>query len=264
MPKAPINGIDLYYESHGEGPSIVFAHGRGGNHLSWWQQVAVFAKNYRCITFDHRGFGQSADVANGPGRRAFVEDLRCLLDHLGIEETFLVAQSMGGLAGLGFALAYPHRTKGLVLADTTGGIGEESVAGAVREHQAPTDTLERVVSRGFRENHPVRTFLYLQISMLNPPQPAGGVSSFSNGEGPKAAELAQMKVPTLFIVGKEDAVFPPYIIEKAHQLIPGSRLEHVPDAGHSVYFEHPEVFNRLVSEFVAEVLSKPQPVAPIR
>ena len=54
MPKAPVNGIDLYYESHGSdsAPTIVFAHGRGGNHMSWWQQVAAFSGEYRCITFD--------------------------------------------------------------------------------------------------------------------------------------------------------------------------------------------------------------------
>ena len=261
MPYAPINGIELYYESHGEGPPIIFAHGRGGNHLSWWQQVGVFSKHHRCIAFDHRGFGYSADVPDGPGRRAYVEDLRALLDHLGIQEAFLVVQSMGGLTGLGFALAYPQRTRGLVLADTTGGIGDESVAGAVRAYQAPTNVLDRTLSRGFRENHPVRTFLYLEINMLNAPRPAEAVSAFANGEGPKAAKLARMKVPTLLIVGKEDAVFPPEIIQKAHQLIPGSRLEIVPDCGHSVYFEHPEVFNRLVSEFIAEVSATPHPVA---
>ena len=70
MPKASVNGIELYYESHGEGPTIVFAHGVGGNHLVWWQQVAHFSRNFRCITFDHRGFGQSAEVPGGPGARA--------------------------------------------------------------------------------------------------------------------------------------------------------------------------------------------------
>ncbi|MCH8744730.1 MAG: alpha/beta hydrolase, partial [Chloroflexi bacterium] len=75
MPKTPINGIELYYESHGEGPAIVFSHGRGGNHLSWWQQMASFSSEYRCITFDHRGWGLTADQPNGPGPKAFVDDL---------------------------------------------------------------------------------------------------------------------------------------------------------------------------------------------
>ena len=96
MPKTQVNGIDLYYEVHGDGPAIVFAHGAGGNHLSWWQQVPVFTRQYRCVTFDHRGFGQSPDIPNGPGSQAFVEDLNQLLDHLKIEHVALVAQSMGG------------------------------------------------------------------------------------------------------------------------------------------------------------------------
>ena len=75
MPKANVNGIQLYYESHGQGPDIVFAHGRGGNHLSWWRQVPVFSENHRCISYDHRGWGATYDAAYGPGRAAFDEDL---------------------------------------------------------------------------------------------------------------------------------------------------------------------------------------------
>ena len=104
MPKAPINGIELYYESHGDGPAVVFAHGRGGNHMSWWQQVPVISRNYRCITFDHRGWGQSSAPLDSIGPTAFVEDLKQLLDYLQVPQTFLVSQSMGGLACLNFAL----------------------------------------------------------------------------------------------------------------------------------------------------------------
>ena len=94
MPIAIINGIEFYYESHGGGPAIAFAHGAGGNHLSWWQQIPAFSSGYRCITFDHRGWGASVEPPGGPGRKAFVEDLKQLLDHLNIERTFLIAQSM--------------------------------------------------------------------------------------------------------------------------------------------------------------------------
>ena len=121
MPTAPVQGINLYYQTTGEGPAVVLAHGRGGNHMSWWQQVPVFSERYSCITFDHRGWGRSLQPPEAMGREAFVEDLRGLLDHLGIEEAFLIAQSMGGLTCLGFALADPRRTRALVLAGTTGG-----------------------------------------------------------------------------------------------------------------------------------------------
>ena len=252
MPVAPVQGIQLYYESTGEGPAIVFAHGRGGNHMSWWQQVPVFSGSYRCVTFDHRGFGRSVVPPEAPGREAFVEDLRELLDHLDVEETFLVAQSLGGLTCMGFALAYPERTRGLVLADTTGGIGEDSIVDVLIQRKSSNDVLDRAVSTSFREREPAKAFLYRQINLSNPardPEPNG----FISGEGPKSRELAGMKVPTLLIVGDEDIVMPPSVMEMSHKLIPGSRLEVVPGAGHSVYFERPDVFNDLVLDFFAGV-----------
>ena len=66
MPFAKINGVDLYYETHGNGPALVLAHGGGGSHLSWWQQVPELSKMYNVITFDHRSFGQSLDCLTVP------------------------------------------------------------------------------------------------------------------------------------------------------------------------------------------------------
>jgi 3-oxoadipate enol-lactonase len=64
-------GFRFYYEdTGGPGPTVLFLHGAGGNHLSWWQQVPVFAEEYRCVTVDQRGFGQSPDVPGGPGPTA--------------------------------------------------------------------------------------------------------------------------------------------------------------------------------------------------
>src|SRR5260370_8625542 len=96
MPQAKINGIDLYYETHGQGPAIVFAHGGGGSHMRWWQQVPAFTKSYQCVTFDHRGFGLSREIPHGPGAPSFVEDPRGLLDHLGTAKAAAVGQSMRG------------------------------------------------------------------------------------------------------------------------------------------------------------------------
>ena len=147
MTSAKINGIDVHYQAFGEGETIVFAHGAGGNLLSWWQQIPYFSQNYRCITIDQRGFGHSLDDPNGPGSGAFVEDLVGLLDYLEIGSAHLVAQSMGGRTMLGFAVAYPHRTKSLVMADTVGGMAVPEV----EELQARLrDTNAANVSNGTR------------------------------------------------------------------------------------------------------------------
>ena len=179
MPKVSVNGIQLYYESHGQGPAIVFAHGRGGNHLSWWRQVPAFSENHRCITFDHRGWGASVDADNGPGRAAFVEDLKQLLDHLEIQQTFLVSQSMGGLTSLGFALTYPDRCLGLVLGDTTGGVGDASVLGELDDVTPPPGGPGRGLCAEFIRNNPDLVFLYSQIQGLNPENANDGIVSGS-------------------------------------------------------------------------------------
>lgn len=256
MPKTPINGIELYYESHGEGPAVVFSHGRGGNHLSWWQQVASFSSEYRCITFDHRGWGLTSDQPNGPGPKAFVDDLIALLDYLKIDQAFLVSQSMGGITNLGFTLRHPKRVLGLVLGDTTGGIGDPTVVDLLQDVHPPENPLRRALSPGFIEQHPDLTVLFQQISLLNPEMPISVVSSlFRDPNGPKASDLSNMTTPTLLIVGQEDLIFPPNVMRAAQALIPNSRLEIVPGAAHSTHFEQPEAFNRLVSEFFSGILA---------
>ena len=257
MPRAQVNGTEIYYESHGEGPAVVFAHGRGGNHLSWWQQVPVFAEKFRCITFDHRGWGASVDEANGPGRDAFVEDLKQLLDHLEVERTYLVAQSMGGLTCLGFALAYPQRVLGLVLGDTTGGVGGPEVLEALKGVHPPASGLQRTLSLGFIKQRPELAFLYDEIRRLNPDNPNDGISaSFRQSQGPQPADFAGWSIPTLLIVGKDDAIFPPEVIAEVQKVIPGSRMEVVPGAAHSAHFEQAGIFNKLVSELFAGARSE--------
>ena len=137
MPYGEINGTQMFYESHGDGPAIVFAHGRGGNHLSWWRQVTAFQGHYRCVTFDHRGWGLTDGASGQPEPATFVADLEALLDHLEISRAVLVAQSMGGVTSLGFALAHPERVAGLVLGDTTGGIGDASVISLLEDVHPP-------------------------------------------------------------------------------------------------------------------------------
>ncbi len=254
MARAPINGIQIDYQQYGEGDeAIVFCHGAGGNLLSWWQQIPYFSKNYRCVTFSHRGFGNSLDSPNGPGMESFVDDLDVLLRYLAIESAHLVAQSMGGRTALGFAVEHSARTRSLMLADTTGGMGEPEVEQALSDWRAKqTSTREigfRALAPGFGAREPEKANLYLQISRTNPPRP--DISGVMSG-GPTAADLSNLRVPTLFIVGEEDDLTPPHVIETASKYIPGSEVLRVPGCGHSVYFENPDVFNFEVSRFIAQ------------
>ncbi len=260
MPSAHINGINLYYESHGEGDEVfVFAHGAGGNHMSWWNQVPAFAARGRVITFDHRAFGQSADTTAG-GSGAFVDDLEGLLDHLGIQRPTLIAQSMGGRSAMGFTLRHPDRVKALVMADTALGIREIVMANIDERARAEMEETRRqraaanaptntwALGPVFRQRNPAGAFLYQQIADLNPPRDAAFLSS---AETPVTKEqLAALTVPILWLVGEDDALMPPAMLRAAHQLTPSSRLVVVPGCGHSVYFEAPDAFNAAVMDFL--------------
>jgi 3-oxoadipate enol-lactonase len=257
VPYAPVNGIELYYESHGQGPAVVFAHGAGGNHLSWWQQIPVFSKRFRCITFDHRAFGLSRD-GHREGRRLFHDDLRALLDHLEIDDVRIVAQSMGGRTGVGFAWRNPGRCKALVLAGTTGGAVNDDIRdaqAAYRETEAGQLTLmKRAVSPALRERAEHLDFLYRAINRLNPPRPKEFLAAPAGYKGSSATILAEAGFPILFLVGRYDAVTPPDIIERCHRAVSGSRFAVIEDSGHSTYFEQPETFNAEVMRFLESTL----------
>ena len=75
-------GCRIYYEVTGSGPPIIFAHGLGSNHLTWWQQVPYFATRYTCITFSHRGYAPSSEIPGGPDPRDAASDLAVLIEHL--------------------------------------------------------------------------------------------------------------------------------------------------------------------------------------
>jgi 3-oxoadipate enol-lactonase len=260
MPFLTANGADLYYETHGAGPAILFAHGAGGNHLSWWQQVPFFRERYLCITFDHRGFGRSVDPRPAAEQPRFDEDLAALIDQLQLADVRLVAQSMGGWTCLGYAVAHPERVRALVMADTAGGLTSPELESARAEVQARRQgqtLLGGAISEGFRRRNPSGAFLYEQIFALNPARgqtPAG--SSPTNRLSVSAEQAAALRLPVLFIEGENDVLIPPEVIRLAQQIIPGARLEMVADAGHSVYFERPDEFNRILDAFLTGEAAK--------
>ena len=248
-------GFRLYYEdTGGQGPVVLFLHGAGGNHLSWWQQVPVFAEEYRCITVDQRGFGQSPDVAGGPGPTALATDALALLDHLGIAQAALVAQSMGGWAAVGAALRAPQRFWAIVLANTVGNLTNPEIA-ALRQQLAaknpprPAVLAQAALGETFRKAQPVGAYLYAQINGLNTPLTADFREQLGRLTTP-VDRYAATRVPTMFLTSDEDGLIWPELSQTVHEHVPGSRFERVSGAGHSTYFERPDVFNREVGAFL--------------
>ena len=256
MPTARINGVDLYYEIHGAGPTVVLSHGVGSNHLHWWQQVPVWSKHFQVITFDHRGFGLSMDDGRGPP--AFVDDLIGLLDHLEIRRTALVGQSMGGFTVAGVASRQPERISALVLSSSSAGlVAPRPLPQAVREKfSAAKDylTLAHALLHqdGFPARKPQLCFLFEQMAQTNRDVSLAILPMIGpirhNPDPIKAASI-----PVFLIGGEEDAGAHAAMREIAG-LFEGARLEIVPETGHLLFFEHAAAYNRLIEDFLAEKL----------
>ena len=241
----------LYHASHGDGPAIVFAHGVAGNHASWYQQVPVFSKSYRVVTFDHRGFGRSPDPEK-LGRAGFVDDLASLLDELEIEKACLVGQSMGGGTVTCFAGRHPDRVSALVVSDSLFGIAlPDDVQRAFDDARASADDLgrmERVLAQSFREAEPEKVCLYQEIASFNETNRGTLTGEWDALYSP--AELSELAVPTLFVVGEEDPLVPPALVHQLSALVKGSFAVEISGAGHSPYFEKPTEFNDSVLSFL--------------
>lgn len=253
MPTLFRPACDLYYETTGDGPAIVFAHGGGGNHLSWWQQAPIFAEAYRCVVFDHRGWGRSAEREGGPGARAFVDDLIALLDELEIERTALVAQSMGGWTCLGAAVQHPERVSALLMCGTTGGLTTPAVASVAgtRERIRRQGLANLAYHPNLRDRDPALAFLYDEIMALNPPLNQNVIDLMAE-LAPDPQAVAALPMPILWIVGSADPLMPPEVIRAARDHVPGSSYFEAADTGHSVYFERPVEFNMQLNSFLVE------------
>ena len=253
----------LYYEVDGSGPFLVFAHGLGGNHLSWWQQVPHFRDRYTCVTFAHRGFAPSSAPPAGPDPTNYAGDLAALIEHLDAREVRIVAQSMGGWTALDYALAQPERVRALVMASTAGAIARvpslfadsdqllawerkaaaaAAAAAAANIHVAGGERLAR--------EQPAAHFLYQEIDALSGVDKVKLRQKLHDSMVRPADALRALKVPTLWLTGDEDIVYPPFLSDILAEMMPDARVAQVKAAGHSVYFERPAEFNRMVDEFL--------------
>jgi 3-oxoadipate enol-lactonase len=256
MPTARINGVNLYYEIHGAGPTVVLSHGVGSNHLHWWQQVPVWSKRFQVITFDHRGFGFSEDDGRGPS--AFVDDLIGLLDHLEIRRTALVGQSMGGFTVAGVASRQPERVSALALSSSSAGlVAPRAPSQAVREKiSAATDYMALAHVLLHKDSFPTRKpqlcFLFEQMAQLNRNMNIALLSKLGPiRHSPDPIKAAS--IPVFLIGGEEDADAHAAMREIA-DLFEGARLTMVPDSGHLVFFEEAVAYNGLIEAFLTEKL----------
>jgi 3-oxoadipate enol-lactonase len=251
-----IGKFSLYYERVGAGAPLVFLHGLGGNHFSWWQQVPYFMRSFECITVDQRSFGLSPDP-DGLFNRAHSSDLGALLDHLKLDKCALVGQSMGGWTIVGYALEHPERVAGMVMADTPGGIFTPDMKFDARapmpvDATPPIGSLPTYAADYFARS-PEMAFLYDEMRIHGARPPADAGPQIIRLRYDLDAVKRRLTMPIMCIVGEQDTLITPATVRSLAAALPNSRLRTVPGCGHSVYFENAPVFNQLVRDFLVEI-----------
>lgn len=265
------DGTRLHVEEAGSGTPIVFVHEFGGDHRSWEPQMRYFTRRYRCITYGARGYPPS-DVPTDVERYSqaiATDDIADVMTALGIAKAHIVGLSMGGFATLHFGLRYPERALSLVVA----GAGY----GAEKQYEDYFRNVSLEVARKFEELGAVEfAKIYSTAAsriVFQQKDPRGwqefatqlaehsAVGSARTMQGVQArrpsiydleAELRQMQVPTLVVVGDEDdhCLQPGLFLKRT---VPASGLLVLPKTGHTLNIDEPGLFNQFVSDFLATV-----------
>ena len=272
MPHAPSSdGTRLYYEEAGSGHPVLFIHEFAGDHLSWEPQLRHFARRYRCIAYNARGYPPSdvPEDVDAYSQGHAVADAIAVLDHLAIERAHVVGLSMGGFATLHLGLRHPARASALVVAGCGYGAPKGARAGFRRETEAVAERLEREGAAPVGHDYalgPTR----VQFEAKDP----RGWAAFRDGLMDHSARgtantlrgvqgrrpslydleegLAALAVPTLLITGDEDE---PCLDANLYlkRTIPTAGLVVIPKSGHTINLEEPDAFNRACASFFAQV-----------
>lgn len=257
MPYAEVPGVRLWFrDTGGDGTPTVFLHAASGTTDSWLYQEPVFTEaGYRCIAYDRRNWGRSDSMISGAGPGSASDDLEALTNRLGLERFHLVSTAAGGIVGLDFALEYPQRVISLVVSSSFTGVQDASYL-EVQHRLRPSEIQDlpivlREVGPSYRAVNPEGTARWLEIEEGSRHQ-----ISPEAAQSPRIpmtyARLASMETPVLMLAGEADLLSPPAMMRLVAERIPDCRFETVPEAGHAAFWEQPEIWNRLVLEFIGE------------
>ena len=243
------DGVSVYYEVHGTGPTILLTHGYSATSQMWKGQIEALSKDHQLVIWDMRGHGQS-DSPDDPSlysEPATVADMAALLDEVGAKSAVIGGLSLGGYMSLAFHRAHPDRTQALLIIDTGPGYkNDEARAGWNRTSLKTAERYEteglKVLEGGSAERrqaqHKSAKGLALAARGMLTQRDAGVITS-----------LPDIRVPSVVVVGSEDTPFlaaSDYMAAK----IPGARKEVIEGAGHAANIDKPEAFNAAIVGFL--------------
>jgi 3-oxoadipate enol-lactonase len=264
-----MRGIEIAFTESGKGRPVVLLHGYPFDKSMWSEQIeALAAGGFRAIAPDLGGLGETKSSSEIVTMDDMARDTAALLDHLGVEKAVICGLSMGGYVAFEFMHLFPARVLGLVLAGTRAPADNEQEK-AGREQQVQTmlragmvpisiATLPKLLARRTLAEKPdVVKRVRAMITRADP----NGAAAAQRGMAARrdyTGDLPDIDVPTLIVVGREDSIRPVADAEFIHRGIRDSRLEIIEDAAHMTNMEQPEIFDRVLIEFLESSVSEAQ------
>ena len=266
MPKAAVNGINMYYQVHGKGVPLVMIQGFAGNHQAWFFQTPVFKKYYKVIIFDNRGIGRTEKSSEPYTIRTMAEDVIGLMDYLNIDKAHVLGLSLGGMVAQEVAISYPERVIKLVLGSTLAGSegGSDVHPEMVKAFAIPKspDSIDvrsipiekmmyKMISLAFNKRLWRMILLPLSKYSMKSINPEGhfkqmlAISSYSTLD-----RLHLIKATTLVITGTGDRIISPGASEVIASHIPNAKLVLVKGGSHAFFMEMRGRFNKEVLGFL--------------
>ncbi len=259
------DGVQVEYVDIGSGPPLLLLPGADGIKETFRFQVVELSRQYRVICADLRASHSDSDTFD-----RFAEDVRELLDALGIERPAILGQSLGGAIAMRFATLYPQRAEALILANTLARVSYDHV-GLNRTGLGPvamftTRYLPTALARAFGRlwcrlgvwlfdssagwHRTIEYALWTGGRVIIPAVSSGRVDLLRPTD--LRPDLPAIAAPTLILKGSVDTYVPPAWAREIASLIPGSRYVEIPETGHISHVSMSDEFNRIVLEWLAE------------
>ena len=265
MTTTRIDDIQLAYDDVGVGHAVVLIHGYPFNRSLWTEQTEALTSRFRVVTPDLRGFGES-DSSEGPvTMNRMAQDVAELMDQLGIEQAVIGGLSMGGYVALAFVKQFPSRVKALVLADTRAQADTEE--GKQTRHQQAEKALSegmagiadamlpKLLTPDTVSKRPEVVKRVRDMMLRTKPQGAASALLGMAERDDHSEFISTIRVPTMIVVGREDALTPLADSEKMQSKIAPSRLVVIENAGHVSNLEQTEQFNFALIRFLDRVFA---------
>ncbi|MFC1796133.1 alpha/beta hydrolase [Pseudomonadota bacterium] len=263
MPYLDIRHSSIYYEETGSGSeTLVFSHGLLMSSEMFRDQVKAFSSRYRCIAYDHRGQGRSGVSKTGYDMDSLTDDAVELIRQLDCAPCHFAGLSMGGFVGMRLAIHHPELVKSLILMETTADPEPEENKGPYRRlafvgrwlsYRLVANPVMKIMFGNTFLQDPVRseTRAYWKKHLMSLRRT--GTSKAAHGVIDREGvydQLGRIDTPTLILVGDEDVATPLPKSERMHEAIRNSKLQVIPNAGHSVTIEEPAAITAAMKEFL--------------